>query len=77
MGLTHLGSCSQLLGSDGEGLPGNGRDRCLGSDVLGAGFVTLRARSWTLRAATRDGHGVAVLLKVYAHCIGGQADAAN
>ena len=27
--------------------------------------------------ARRAGHGVAVLLKVYAHCIGGQADAAN
>jgi hypothetical protein len=25
----------------------------------------------------RAGHGVAVLLKVYAHCIDGQADAAN
>ena len=27
--------------------------------------------------ARRAGHGVAVLLKVYAHCIDGQADAAN
>ena len=27
--------------------------------------------------ARRAGHGVAVLLKIYAHCIGGQADAAN
>ena len=27
--------------------------------------------------ARRDGHGVAVLLKIYAHCIDGQADAAN
>jgi hypothetical protein len=25
----------------------------------------------------RAGHGVAVLLKVYAHCIDGQADAVN
>ena len=25
----------------------------------------------------RAGHGVAVLLKIYAHCIDGQADAAN
>ena len=24
-----------------------------------------------------QGHGVAVLLKIYAHCIDGQADAAN
>jgi len=27
--------------------------------------------------ARRAGHGVAVLLKIYAHCIGDQADAAN
>ena len=27
--------------------------------------------------AHRAGHGVAVLLKIYAHCIDGQADAAN
>jgi hypothetical protein len=27
--------------------------------------------------ARRGGHGVAVLLKIYAHCIDGQADAAN
>jgi hypothetical protein len=27
--------------------------------------------------ARRAGHGVAVLLKVYAYCIDGQADAAN
>jgi hypothetical protein len=27
--------------------------------------------------ARRAGHSVAVLLKVYAHCIDGQADAAN
>src|ERR1017187_6367886 len=26
---------------------------------------------------SRAGHGVAVLLKIYAHCIDGQADAAN
>jgi hypothetical protein len=34
-----------------------------------------------LRGATevarRAGHGVTVLLKIYAHCIEGQADAAN
>jgi hypothetical protein len=29
------------------------------------------------RASRRAGHGVAVLLKIYAHCIDGQADAAN
>jgi len=28
-------------------------------------------------AARLAGHGVAVLLKIYAHCIDGQADAAN
>jgi len=27
--------------------------------------------------ARRAGHGIAVLLKIYAHCIDGQADAAN
>jgi hypothetical protein len=27
--------------------------------------------------ARRAGHGVAVLLKIYAHCIDGQADAAD
>ena len=27
--------------------------------------------------ARRAGHGVAVLLKIYAHCTDGQADAAN
>jgi hypothetical protein len=27
--------------------------------------------------ARRAGHGVAVLLKIYAHCIDGQASAAN
>jgi acyl-coenzyme A synthetase/AMP-(fatty) acid ligase len=33
--------------------------------------------AWTGRAARRAGHGVAVLLKIYAHCIDGQADAAS
>jgi hypothetical protein len=27
--------------------------------------------------ARRAGHGVAVLLKIYVHCVDGQADAAN
>jgi hypothetical protein len=27
--------------------------------------------------ARRTGHGVAVLLKIYAHCLDGQADGAN
>jgi integrase len=31
----------------------------------------------TTEVARRAGHGVAVLLKIYAHCIDGQADAAN
>ena len=31
----------------------------------------------TAEVARRAGHGVAVLLKIYAHCIDGQADAAN
>jgi hypothetical protein len=29
------------------------------------------------KVARRAGHGVAILLKIYAHCIDGQADAAN
>jgi hypothetical protein len=33
--------------------------------------------SGTTEAARRAGHGVAVLLKIYAHCIDGQATAAN
>jgi len=35
--------------------------------------------SWVpaTEVARRTGHGVAVLLKIYAHCIDGQADAAN
>jgi hypothetical protein len=35
---------------------------------------TARTQPWSAR---RAGHGVAVLLKIYAHCIDGQADAAN
>jgi hypothetical protein len=31
----------------------------------------------TTEVARRAGHGVAVLLEIYAHCIDGQADAAN
>ena len=30
-----------------------------------------------IEVARRAGHGVAVLLKIYAHCIDGQATAAN
>jgi hypothetical protein len=29
------------------------------------------------QAAVPSGHGVAVLLKIYVHCVDGQADAAN
>jgi hypothetical protein len=35
------------------------------------------ARKSTPERARRAGHGVAVLLKIYAHCIAGQATAAN
>jgi hypothetical protein len=35
---------------------------------------TARTQPWSAR---RAGHGVAVLLKIYAHCIDGQDDAAN
>jgi hypothetical protein len=31
----------------------------------------------TVNVGNRAGHGVAVLLKIYAHCIDGQATAAN
>jgi hypothetical protein len=31
----------------------------------------------TTEVARRAAHGVAVLLKIYAHCVDGQADAAN
>ena len=41
--------------------------------------VSLRLNSGVpaTEVARRAGHGVAVLLKIYAHCIDGQADAAN
>jgi hypothetical protein len=58
-----------------------------------SGRVELRRRPYDLRhaavslwlnsgvpateVARRAGHGVAVLLKIYAHCIDGQAEAAN
>ena len=37
----------------------------------------LNSRVPATEVACRAGHGVAVLLKIYAHCIDGQADAAN
>jgi hypothetical protein len=37
----------------------------------------LNSRVPATEVARRAGHGVAVLLKIYAHCIDGQADAAN
>jgi hypothetical protein len=45
----------------------------------GSGFVkpTLTMVLPATEVARRAGHGVAVLLKIYAHCIDGQADAAN
>jgi hypothetical protein len=41
--------------------------------------VSLWLNSWVpaTEVARRAGHGVAVLLKIYAHCIDGQATAAN
>ena len=36
-----------------------------------------RVRWAATEVARRAGHGVAVLLKIYAHCIDGQTDAAN
>ncbi len=43
---------------------------------LSRGCCTARRLPAT-EVARRAGHGVAVLLKIYAHCIDGQADAAN
>jgi integrase len=37
----------------------------------------LNSRVPATEVARRAGHGVAVLLKIYAHCIDGQANAAN
>jgi hypothetical protein len=36
-----------------------------------------RPRSVTGRSRSGSGHGVAILLRIYAHCIDGQPDAAN
>jgi hypothetical protein len=49
------------------------------SRATAAGFVkpTLIMVLPATEVARRAGHGVAVLLKIYAHCIDGQADAAN
>jgi hypothetical protein len=45
----------------------------------GSGFVkpTLTMVLPATEVARRAGHGVAVLLKIYAHCVDGQADDAN
>ena len=39
--------------------------------------LALNAGVPATEVARRAGHSVAVLLKIYAHCIDGQADAAN
>ena len=39
--------------------------------------MTVPDASPATEVARRAGHGVAVLLKIYAHCIDGEADAAN
>jgi hypothetical protein len=39
--------------------------------------MTVPDASPATEVARRAGHGVAILLKIYAHCIDGQADAAN
>ena len=41
------------------------------------GIAMTQLRGARPEVARRAGHGVAVLLKIYAHCIDGQADAAN
>jgi hypothetical protein len=45
----------------------------------GSSRVVMNGRGWApaTEVARRAGHGVAVLLKIYAHCIDGQATAAN
>jgi len=53
--------------------------RASGSSRLRHAAVSLwlNSRVPATEVARRAGHGVAVLLKIYAHCIDGQADAAN
>jgi hypothetical protein len=58
--------------------------RDTGSGVVGVGAAPelladclLNSGVPATEVARRAGHGVAVLLKIYAHCIDGQADAAN
>jgi hypothetical protein len=45
--------------------------------VARGGISTAQLRGVRPEVARRAGRGVAVLLKIYAHCIDGQADAAN
>jgi hypothetical protein len=45
--------------------------------VARGGISTAQLRGVRSKVARRAGRGVAVLLKIYAHCIDGQADAAN
>jgi hypothetical protein len=42
-----------------------------------AGVAVAELRGAATEVARRAGHGVAVLLKIHAHCVDGQADAAN
>ena len=53
--------------------------RASGSSRLRHAAVSLwlNSRVPATEVARRAGHGVAVMLKIYAHCIDGQADAAN
>jgi hypothetical protein len=63
--VTSLSSCVSWLRS-----PANSARQASASLWLNSGIPATEV-------ARRAGHGVAVLLKIYAHCIDGQADAAN
>ena len=53
------------------------KGRLIRRSTLSAVSLWLNAGVPATEVARRAGHGVAVLLKIYAHCIDGQATAAN
>jgi hypothetical protein len=71
-----LNGAATLGGSDGDATENGKRDF---AGLLGHAAVPLWLNSGVpaTEVARRAGDGVAVLLKIYAHCIDGQADAAN
>jgi hypothetical protein len=71
---------AQHLAKVGEGDAQVGRDRTgwVSYDLRHAAVsLWLNSGVPATEVARRAGHGVAVLLKIYAHCIDGKADAAN